>query len=182
MRVDPVTISIYLGAFLSLSKPIGGLAFGAAFWNISRSVKYDKKIRAYMIISGWGIFLIFAANQAGTQIVSPYPPFGLATVTVLNLAAYLILIGIYNSAVLVSANSDLRKSIYKHALESKLLNLIGHAEFENEIQKTVGKIIEDQPEIEMVTEIKYELDEEELKKYLEVVIKEVKKGEKLPDL
>ena len=47
--------------------------------------------------------------------------------------------------------------------ESKLLNLIGHAEFENEIQKTVGKIIEDQPDIEMVTETEYELDEEELK-------------------
>jgi hypothetical protein len=30
-----------------------------------------------MFISGWGIFLIFAANQATTLIVSPYPPFGL---------------------------------------------------------------------------------------------------------
>ena len=82
---------------------------------------------------------------------------------------------------LVSANSDLRKSIYKHALQSKLLNLIGHAEFENEIQKTVGKIIEDTPDIEIITETKDQLDEEELKKYLEVVIKEVKKGEVTPD-
>ena len=92
-----------------------------------------------------------------------------------------MLVGIYNSATLVSANTNLRKSIHKHALESKLLNLIGQAEFEREIQKTVGKIIEDQPDIEMVTETKYELDEEVLKKYLEVVIKEVKRGEKLPD-
>ena len=134
-----------------------------------------------MIISGWGIFLIFATNQAVSQIVSPYPPFGLATVTVLNLAAYLTLIGIYNSAVLVSANSDLRKSIYRHALESKLLNLIGHAEFEKEIQKTVGKIIEDKPDIETATDTQYQLDEVELKRYLEVVIKEVKKGERSPD-
>ena len=52
----------------------------------------------YMIISGWGIFLVFAANQAATQIVSPYPPFGLITVTVLSLAGYLMLMGIYNSA------------------------------------------------------------------------------------
>jgi uncharacterized membrane protein len=44
-----------------------------------------------MIIAGWGIFFIFSANQAATQIVSPYPPFGLATLTVLNLASYLIL-------------------------------------------------------------------------------------------
>ena len=60
-----------------------------------------------MIISGWGIFLIFAANQAAIQIVSPYPPFGLATITVLNIAGYLMLLGIYNSASLVSTNNRL---------------------------------------------------------------------------
>ena len=76
-----------------------------------------------MIISGWGIFLIFAANQAGAQIVAPYPPFGLVTVTVLNLAAYLMLIGIYNSATLVLANDNLHKTIRKHAVQSKLLDL-----------------------------------------------------------
>jgi len=37
-----------------------------------------------MIVSGWGIFLIFGANQVATQIVAPYPPFGLATITVFS--------------------------------------------------------------------------------------------------
>ena len=92
-----------------------------------------------------------------------------------------MLVGIYNSATLVSANTNLRKSIHKYALESKLLNLIGQAEFEREIQRTVGKIMEDKPDIESAADIKYELDEEELKRYLEVVIKEVKKGEVTPD-
>ena len=174
MEMDPVTVSIFLGVFLSLSKPIGGLVFASAFWNVSRSVKYDRKIRTYMIISGWGIFLIFSTNQAGTQIVSPYPPFGLVTVTVLNLAAYLMLIGIYNSATLVSANDNLRKSIRKHAVQSKLLDLIGHAEMEREIQKTVSDIIRDQELIDTDKETEFELDEDELKRYLDVVIKEVK--------
>lgn len=177
MQVDPVTISIFLGAFLSLSRPIGGLVFGAAFWNISRSVKYDKKIRAYMIISGWGILLIFATNQAGTQIVSPYPPFGLVTVTVLNLAAYLMLIGIYNSAILVSANNDLRKNIRKYAVRSKLLDLIGRAEMEREIQKTVTDIIRSQDSIGINIENEFELDETELKRYMDIVIREVKMNE-----
>jgi hypothetical protein len=129
---DPVTVSIILGAFLSLSKPIGGLVFGIAFWKISTIVSYEKRIRTYMIICGWGIFLIFATNQVATQVVTPYPPFGLATLTVLNTAGYLMLLGIYGSATLVSANANLRRSIHKHALESKLLNLIGHAEFERD--------------------------------------------------
>ncbi len=61
----------------------------------------------------------------------------------MNITAFLILIGIYNSAVLVSANSNLRRSIYKYALESKLLGLIGQAEMADELQKTVTKITND---------------------------------------
>jgi hypothetical protein len=180
MPDDPVTVSIILGAFLALSKPLGGLIFGVAFWKISTIVSYEKRIRTYMIISGFGIFLIFAANQAATQGVAPYPPFGLATITVLNLAGYLMLIGISNSAALVSANTNLGKSIHKHALESRLLNLIGRAEYEKEIQMTVGKIIEDDPIMEMDTRIEYELDQKELRRYIDVVIKEVKNGERTP--
>ena len=59
MLDDPVTVSIILGAFLSLSKPIGGLIFGIAFRKISSIVRYEKRIRTYMIISGFGLFLIF---------------------------------------------------------------------------------------------------------------------------
>ncbi|HET8793942.1 MAG TPA: hypothetical protein VFM31_09115, partial [Nitrososphaeraceae archaeon] len=38
--IDPVTISIILGIFLSLNKPIGGLVFGAAFGKTSKIVSY----------------------------------------------------------------------------------------------------------------------------------------------
>lgn len=97
------------------------------------------------------------------------------------MAAYLTLIGIYNSAVLVSANDNLRKTIRKHAVQSKLLDLIGHAEMEREIQKTVSDIIRDQELVDTDKETEFELDEDELKRYLDVVIKEVKKGERTPD-
>ena len=59
-----------------------------------------------------------------------------------------MLIGIYNSATLVSANNELRKSIYKHALELKLLGLIGQAEMEKEIQKTVKQVTIDRYSLE----------------------------------
>ena len=112
-------------SFLSLSEPIGGVTFALVFWKISKTVGYEKNLKTYMVISGWGILLIFGADQAVVQTLTPYPPFGLATITVLTIAALLMLLGIYNSAVLVSANSDLRKSIYKYALESKLWGQIG---------------------------------------------------------
>ena len=174
LTTDPITVSIISTTFLSLSLPIGGLTFAIAFWKISRLVSYEINIRTYMIISGWGILLIFSANQATLQTLAPYPPFGLATLTVLIVASFLMLLGIYNSATLVSVNDVLRKSIRKHALESRLLDLIGHAEMEKEIQKTVSKIIQSQGDMEPEVEVGIELDEVELKRYLDVVIKEVK--------
>ena len=175
---DPVTISIVLGAFLALSKPIGGLLFGIVFWNISRIIGYERKIKTYMIISGWGVLLIFSSNQAATQIVLPYPPFGLATTTILTTAAYLMLLGIYNSATLVSANNEVRRSIQKHALESKLLGAIGQAEMEKEIQKTVRQVTQDKYDLEKELEEPVELDEKELEKYIEFVVREVRKASK----
>jgi hypothetical protein len=178
VRIDPVSVSIVLGAFLSLSKPIGGLLFGLVFWNISRIIGYERNIKIYMIISGWGILLIFSSNQALTQIISPYPPFGLVTITILTTASYLMLLGIYNSATLVSANNELRRSIHKHALEPQLLGAIGHAEMEKEIQKTVKQVNRDKYELEKELEEPVELDEMELEKYIEFVVREVRKVSK----
>ncbi len=177
LTIDPLSVSIALTTFLSFSRPIGGLMFGIVFWRISKRLRYERKIRTYMVISGWGILLLFATNQATSQTVIPYPPFGLATSTALILATYLMLLGIYSSARLVSINADLRKSIYKHAFESKLLNLIGTAEMDREVQKTVTTILQDKEIVEMKTEEDLNLDTEELKKHLDFVMKEVKKTE-----
>jgi hypothetical protein len=181
LAIDPVTVSIMLGTFLALSKPIGGLLFGLAFWKISRIISYERTIRTYMIISGFGIFLVFAANQAATQVVSPYPPFGLSSITVLNIGAFLMLLGIYNSATLVSTNHTLRKLIRKHALESRLLDLIGQAEMDTEIRRTVKKITQKKDTLEMDKEAKFELDEKELEKYIYSVIRETKKEKNTKD-
>jgi hypothetical protein len=177
--VDPVTVTIIILAFLSLSKPIGGLVFGAAFWNMARTVSYEKRIKTYMFISGWGIFLIFAGNQATAQLTTPFPPFGIPTITVLTLAAYLVLIGIYNSAKLVSVNNNLRREIYQHASRPELLQSIGRAEMEREMEKTVNEIISShayrEREREREKVAKFEIDEKELRRYLDQVVEEVKR-------
>ena len=166
---DPVTVSIIVSAFLSLSKPIGGLIFAIAFWNMSRVIGYETKMKISMVIAGWGIFFIFSANQASTHIIAHYPPFGITTLTIMNVAAYLMVFGIYNSATLVSSNNSLRSYIHQRAL--KLLNPIGRAEMEREIQKTVKIISEDKEIIKISREEPFEFDENELKKYMSDVIK-----------
>jgi hypothetical protein len=170
---DPVTVSILVSAFLSLSKPIGGLIFAVAFWNMSRIVGYERKMKLSMVIAGWGIFFIFSANQANTQIIAHYPPFGITTLTIMNMASFLIVLGIFNTASLVSANNSLRTSLHRHAV--KLLKPIGRAEMEKEIQKTVKRISEHKDIAENSSEQTFEFDENELEKYLKQVIKEIKK-------
>ena len=175
LTVDPISISIFLTMFQTLSQPIAGLIFGILFWNISRIISYEKDLRTFMVISGIGVLLIFSANQATALTLIPYPPFGLTTITILPIGAFLMMLGIYNSATLVSENINLRKSIYKITQESKLLDLIGQAEMEKEIQKTINRIVKDKDILRASPGIKLELDEIELKKYLDEVIRESKK-------
>jgi hypothetical protein len=72
----------------------------------------------------------------------------------------------------------LRRSIHKHALESNLLSSIGHAEMEKEIQKTVKQVNRDKYELEKELEEPVGLYEMELEKYIEFVVREVRKGSK----
>lgn len=175
IRTDPILISLILTSIFILSKPVGGVIFGLLFWRTSRQVSFDKILREYMIISGYGFLLLFSANQSTLLVLGPYPPFGTITISVLILATYLILIGIYTSATLVSTNIELRKFIYRMATDSKFLNLLRRAEMEKEIQKTVKKISEHKEIAEISKEESFEFDENELEKYLKQVIKEIKK-------
>jgi hypothetical protein len=175
MAIDPVTVSLYLTTFLTLSKPIGGLTFAIAFWKISSNLGYEKNIKTYMIVCGWGIFLIFSTNQAGTQTLAPYPPFGLATTTGLILGSFMMLLGVYNSAVLVGNNNKLRTSIRQYALESSLLGVVGTSQMNKEIAQTVKKITRLKYQLETDEELPIDFDESGLKDYLSHLVVEVKK-------
>jgi hypothetical protein len=181
LTIDPITVSIIITTFLSLSKPIGGLTFAAVFWNISKIVNYEKNIKSSMIISGWGILLIFGTNQGLVQTLTPYPPFGLVTNTILIIGGFLMMLGIYNSARLVSVNDNLRKSIFKYFSEPRLLGLIGQAEMKKEIEGIVKEITQRKSSLEREINIPIALDERALKKYIAFVIRETKKGANTKD-
>ena len=130
-----------------------------------------------MIVSAFGFALLFVSNQAIVLSNAFYPPFGLATASFMGLSCYLILVGIYSSAVSVSEDSILRQSIRTIAIkESRLLDSIGMAQMEQQIQKKVVEFTKQyQDRIEEETGIQSSLTEDDIKQYLEQVIKEVKK-------
>jgi hypothetical protein len=177
LNVDPILVSILLTLSQSIGQPIAGLIFVILFWNISRIISYERDLGIFMIIAGIGFLLLFSANQASVLSLTPYPPFGVATITIIPIGAFLIMFGIYISATLISENINLRSSIYKITKESKLLHLIGEAEWNKEIQKTVNTIMIDKDLLRKnpETHLELELDEKELKKYIDRIAKEMKK-------
>ena len=65
----------------------------------------------------------------------------------LIIGSYLVLIGIYSSALSLSNNIHLRKLITNLAKESKLLDSIGLAEVQKEKRQIVNKIINSPKEL-----------------------------------
>ena len=99
--LDPILFGIIYTLIFSLSKPIGGILFGIVFWIISKRVR-QHAIKDYLIVSAFGVVLLFTSNQATDLIIAPYPPFGLVTASFIGLSSYMLLVGIYSSAMSIS--------------------------------------------------------------------------------
>jgi hypothetical protein len=95
----------------------------------------------------------------------------------MGLSSYLLLLGVYSSAISVSEDSKLRQSIREFTLaEPKLLDSIGTAHMEQEIEKRVLALTkQNQDRMAEETGIQSSLTDDDVKEYLEQVIKEVKK-------
>jgi hypothetical protein len=171
-------IVLFLYTFVfTFSKPIGGILFGIAFWVIARTLRRGSIVRDYMIISAFGLVLMFISNQAVLLVNLFYPPFGLVTVSFMGLSSYLLLLGVYSSAISVSEDSKLRQSIRQVALrEPRLLDSIGTAQMEQEIQKRMLAVMSKTRDLMTEeTGVQSSLSEDDMKQYLQQVIEEVKK-------
>lgn len=183
---NPIFYGILVTIIFALSKPIGGIIFGIAFWIIARNISKDNVVRSFLIISGYGFVLLFTSNQAMVLTFTQYPPFGLVTISFVGLASYLVVVGIYSSAVSISQDANLRREIRQLAIrESKLLESIGKAQMEQELIKRVV-IVAKKHSDSMIekTGVQPSLSENDMRQYMEEVLREInksKKGGSLPD-
>jgi hypothetical protein len=176
---DPVTFGIIYTIVFYLSKPVGGILFGIAFWTIARKMGRSQ-VRDYLIISAYGLVLLFTSNQAIVLVNFDYPPFGLTTVSFVGLSSDLILVGIYSSAISISQDAKLRQTINKMAVkESKLLDSIASAEVEKQIVHNVLSTIKaNQESIEYEIGVETSMDEKEVVSYLQEALKETARTKK----
>ncbi len=129
----------------TIVKPLSGLMLALSFWVVARTVGRTNPLRIYLIISGLGLLLLFATNQAILLSIAPYPPFGFASITLTGLSAYLSVVGIYTSSISISNDAKIRKSIKSIAKsESRLLDSIASAEMHAEVERRVVKVIKAQ--------------------------------------
>jgi hypothetical protein len=123
--------------------------------------------------------MIFVTNQAIVLTLVLYPPLGLSVISLVGLSSYLILIGIYSSAITIAEDSKLRNEIRKIAAsKSGLLGSIGLAQLEQQLENEVRAItrkhsgmIDKEAGLEPLS------NEDEMKKYLEQILRERKEGQ-----
>jgi hypothetical protein len=138
----------YWRFYSSLNSTAGGILFGIGFMLGAKHFPERSGIKHYMMISGFGFILFFSAGQS-TLNVTPYPPYGIATMSFFGLSTYLILVGLYCSAISVSEDIEIRKHIKKSAQrEARFLDGIGTAHMEKElIKRMIVKAKEEQNEL-----------------------------------
>jgi hypothetical protein len=154
---------------------LSGIIFGAAFLSIARTLQKGSALRDYMIIAAYGMLLFYVAGSAAATQAA-YPPFGLASVSFTGLSCYLIYTGLYSSAISVSQDGNLRQSIRRSAVkEVKFLESMGSAQMEKELQTRVLTIAKKNSDIMTEeTGVQPSLSEDDMKQYLEEVIKEIR--------
>jgi hypothetical protein len=175
---NPVLFGIIYTLLFSAAKPIGGILAGVAFWTIAKSVN-QAYIKYYMMLSACGIMLLFSSNIGGRLVAPSFPPTELVVISFMVLSSYYLLIGIYHSAISVAQDTQLRRYVEqsKKSVEKQLgfLGSIGSSEMEQEIQKRVETVTKNfVDKMERDTGIPPSLDENEIKDYIQMVIREKK--------
>jgi hypothetical protein len=128
-----------------------------------------------MVITAYGFVLFVNAAQA-TVLQAGYPPYGLANVSSVGLASFMVLIGLYNSAISVAQDVKLRESIKASTLQqsSKLLDSIGTAEMTKQIHDNVIKITKEKSSILAEQDgVEPSLTDTEIHSYLDEVMEEL---------
>jgi hypothetical protein len=169
-----LTLPVLLGTY---SIVLSGVLFGIGFRSITRSIKQRSHVRDYMIIAAYGFILFYTAAGA-TVLQAGYPPFGLANVSVVGLGMFMIMIGLYYSALSIAQDTKLRQVIKQSTLkETRLLDSISTAQIQHEVEaKVITATKTNMAKIVEAKEVETSLTDEEVKNYIEQVLEEVARG------
>ena len=169
--LNSIIIPVYLVTF---SQVIAIALFATAFVSMARAVP-NHQISEYMYITCFGLTL-FSIGIIATISGAGYPPFGLASVSLVGPFSFLLFTGLNHSAISTAEDSSLRRSIKISTLQQlKFLDRIGTAEMEDRLEKKVLEVTKLNAENLMKQSgIEPSLSMGEAKQYLYEVLEQVK--------
>ncbi|MDW0225017.1 MAG: hypothetical protein QOA21_06340 [Nitrososphaeraceae archaeon] len=167
--------------YIALVSASVGILFAFSFWIVSKKLP-DSPVKTFLKITACGFVLLYFSNNISVTIAA-YPPFGVNSLSLLSLASYFVLFGLYSSALSLSQDLTLRQHLRSLAKsDNNLLSSIGTAQMETEVKRAVGELkdVADEHEKELAekTGIETPVPESEIEDYLKQVIEEVSKTRK----
>ena len=175
MYENPLLYSILLTTIFTLSKPIGGILFGIALYVTAKSMNY--KLKRNMGIVALGLVILFTSNQANLFVYRTFPPFGLELFPLYPCLVFLVLLGIYSSAISVAQDRTLSGLIKDKVEEqTRLLAGIGKAHGRQLLTNRALTVLREQKEnMEKDSGLESSLTDEELKSHINMVIDEIQR-------
>ena len=165
---SPIAVSVLYTVLFSATKQVGAVLFGISFL-IASSVVPKNSVRKSLLISCIGMTILFSSVEITPLHYKVFPPYGLITEAFIPLGTFLLLVGIFTSAINVSQDAELRRELRKSAMgQLNLLRTIGITQMEKELikkfktaeKRTANReTVEDYPE-EEVKQIVHEVLEE----------------------
>jgi hypothetical protein len=158
---------------------VEGFLLSVAFIIVSKSiqVRIHSKLKDYLRISAAGVAILFVSFFANPSAGS-YLPFGVLSASFLAFGVYLFFSGIYSSAISISSDLRLRRTIRQSLLDqSKLLDNIGMADINRELEKQTEDMIKKHYEtMKKETGIESSISDVEAKNYVKEVMVEIQKS------
>lgn len=168
---SPIAVSVIYTILFSASKQVGAFLFSLSFLIASTVVPKDS-VRKSLLISCIGMTILFSSVEITPLQYKVLPPYGLITEAFIPLGAFLLLVGIYTSAVHLSQDGELRRDFRKSAIaQLSLLRTIGIAQMEKELIKNF-KLAEKRNMNLEPTQERY--SEENVKQIVHEVLEELK--------
>jgi hypothetical protein len=125
-------------------------------------------------MSAIGMAILFGSFEISPLQYHVYPPYDFITQAFIPLGAYLLLVGIFSSAKVISRDSAVRKEFYKSASSQlSLLKTIGVSQMEKELENEVKSVEEKVSRSPDTTVDIPQLEEQEAKEILHDVLNEL---------
>jgi len=171
---DPVAFTVTYTLIFNTIKFGGAFFFGIGFWSMARKIE-QKSLKSFLIISAYGLILLFVTNQATLLLNTLFPPLGLMTACFVGLSSFLLLVGTYSAAVSASNDVRIRKAIRSSVeKESQLIGHIGDAELRMTLNAKVYSMMNKLPKrLQKDTQVESSLTDEDIKNYTNQVIQEL---------